>query len=77
MGKARSPSVVRRVDGTSPATLCRPSGGDDYRRHRRHGVDCQQGTMALSHEGSEMPEHTAGIRFSPELATSGVRGVTS
>jgi len=59
-----------------PVTLCWPRTGDDDRRHRRHGVDCQQGTTALCREGSKMPERTAGIGFSPEHATSGVRRVT-
>jgi len=74
-GKARSPSVVRRVDGTTSDTALaerwwrRPSTS-------AHGVDCQQGTTVLCREGSEMPEHTAGIEFSPELAISGVHGVT-
>jgi len=55
-----------------PATLCWPSGGDNDRRHRRHGIDCQQGMTVLCREGSEMPEHAAGIKFSLEPATSGV-----
>jgi len=41
-----------------PVTLCWSSGGDDYRRHRRHGVDCQQGTTELCHEGRQRNART-------------------
>ena len=46
------------------------------RRWRQLSTLVAQGTTVRCREGSEMPEHTAGIGFSPELATSGVRRVT-
>jgi len=46
------------------------------RRWRQLSTLVAQGTTVRCREGSEMPEHTAGIGFSPELTTSGVRRVT-
>jgi len=49
-----------------PVTLCWPSASDDDRRQWQHGMHCEQGMVVQCHEGSEIPEHTAGIGLSLE-----------
>ena len=57
-----------------PAWLSQQNADDVECRHQMSGEGLQQGTSALFHEDSGMPERTAGMWLDPELATNGGHG---
>ena len=70
-GKAQSPRVARRVDGTSSVDV------DPYLRRRRDSmsdVESQQGTVAHCREGSGGQEHINETGSSLEPSASEVFG---
>jgi len=70
-GKARSPRMAYRVDGTSSVDV-----DPDLRRRRdsTSDVESQQGTMAHCREGNGGQEHINEIGFSLEPSASEVLG---
>ena len=63
-GKARSPRVARRVDGTCSVVV------SAEQRHPRAAIGCQTGTPVLCHAHNGKAEHTTGTGFVPGRATS-------
>ena len=62
-GKARSPRVARRVDGTCSVVV-------SDRRSLMSAAGCQTGTPVLCHAHNGTPEHTTGTGFVPGRVTS-------
>jgi len=72
-GKARSPSVVHRVNGMTSVDV------EALRRRRRELTSAlsggsQQGMTAPCQQGNDTREHIAGTEFSLELSTNVVLG---